>query len=263
MFVTPVVHSRFRRERLKVKLVSSRSWQIAFGDDVARWERPREFMPGWTIALEIVIPNTEVVRPTPQIDVTAADVQWMPLYETDGDTATGLRILFSSADIPSSSQDWPGNDGSGDAELLARARLANGETVWFIRAKGEISEDLRAELDQNRLNNTDESLPQRSSAMQKQLSGEHSSIAGANTQPTYSRRTVATCSRIPLNYFVTSLTANSCPFLGDVGPSPGKMDGTTLAVRLTALLEDVFGRAWLQRAYTQHTDTVLANPNRR
>jgi hypothetical protein len=95
---------------------------------------PPEFRSGWTFAIEIVIPNTEVVPPFPVLETPAAAVRWCPTFDGDGDMAPALQLFLSASDVPSSTSNWPGNDGSGDAELLTRARLSNGETLWLVRA---------------------------------------------------------------------------------------------------------------------------------
>ncbi|MEO8449778.1 MAG: hypothetical protein ABI647_08320 [Gemmatimonadota bacterium] len=51
-------------------------WRIAVGEIVSRWNRPKEFRPGWTRGPDLVIPHSAVVVPSPALK--AEPVMWLP-----------------------------------------------------------------------------------------------------------------------------------------------------------------------------------------
>ena len=121
------------------------------GDQVDRWERPPELMPGWTLIAELVISKTEVVPPMPEpFAQSVARVEWLAPPNLSGDCGTAFRLLVSSPAVSYSTREWPGH-GEDDDDLVIKGRLRDGSAVWLIRVDAEIGGDLRSELEETRV----------------------------------------------------------------------------------------------------------------
>lgn len=151
---------------VKVSLHESGEWHHAFtkeyaadrgspllhpdGDRVVeRWTRPREFVPGFTMAFMIIVPSTEVTIPgRPLPGRYAKDVIWVD-PPTQG-FATYFRVILSSPEATSmSTSGWPGRDGM-ETQLLARTELTNGETLWVVTNEEAVSSEKQEQLEDYR-----------------------------------------------------------------------------------------------------------------
>ena len=122
----------------KVSLHESGSWQCGFISDKAAhpwgrqnrhweiWQRPSEFHPGLTMAIQILIPETEL-RAYSDSETQMANIKWLAQPKL-GD-CTELSILFQRGRPAGGT--WPGKD-SMATEALMRVRLLNRETLWVL-----------------------------------------------------------------------------------------------------------------------------------
>src|SRR5919107_5267804 len=145
----------FRRSE-KVSL-HERGWRKAFlakdspfvlpGEDRAtdKWERPPEFAPGVTKALEIIVPASEVTMPE-QSDVKpdweGKDVVWVP--SSPEGFATYFTIVYTASDITARNLEitWKTADGLHQytARSIWRTELPNGQAVWVVTHERPVPE---------------------------------------------------------------------------------------------------------------------------
>jgi hypothetical protein len=124
---------------LKVSLHASGLWRLAFTERyttmpgalvssdsdraAAKWSRPSEFRPGWTHALSVVIPASDLWRPDPPLRLPN-DVRWRPApgpgmesqFAVFLERATGLTARRPMGDV------------------MATFYLPSRENLWVIAA---------------------------------------------------------------------------------------------------------------------------------
>jgi hypothetical protein len=247
---------RIGDQLLSVALASSGIWRLERGGQVTEWRRPPEFMPGWTFAVEVVIPDTEVAPPMPFIDEPAEDVHWTPLPDRREDAATAFSVLISAADVPELTDEWPGHE-HGSEEVLMRARLGSGETVWIIRGHGDVSDELRSELEQIR-------REQGAAAIRAAARADPDALFGRTFIPRSGQHGQARLIELALRAFASAqgirdeLDRHEAAFPVPAGEKA--MDAGQMAIRLAALLEDLFGglpgelsgHRWLRAGPPEH-----------
>ncbi len=65
-------------------------WKITVGTAASRWNRPKDFRPGWSRGPDLIIPHTELTVPQPAVDPWPTDsVHWLP------GSAPGFQARFS------------------------------------------------------------------------------------------------------------------------------------------------------------------------
>ncbi len=91
------------------------------------WKRPPEIEPGWTSALLIIVPATQLGR-APDRDISRVPVVW---HRDPGEgIETRYWVLFAAPSVRPEGG-WPGRYSMG-TEQVGRLDLANGETVWIV-----------------------------------------------------------------------------------------------------------------------------------
>jgi hypothetical protein len=250
---------RMGHQHFHVTLASSGRWRVQGGEQVTEWQRPPEFVPGWTLAVEVVIPDSEVVPPMP-IDEPGVNVQWTPLPARPRDAATAFSVLISAADVSESTDEWPGHEHESE-ELLVRGKLASGETVWIIRGHGNISAELRSQLEQTRREQIESGVLAAADADADLVFGR----AFIPFIPQSGQHGPAQLIELALRAF-GSAQAHRDELDREEAASPRSvpgqkaMDPAQMALRLAALLEDLFGRLpgelsghrWLRAGPEEH-----------
>jgi hypothetical protein len=136
------ITARSLNNDLKVSLHQSGDWRHAFTVDgverlpeelrpddrtLERWDRPAEFSPGFTRALQIVVHPEDVDNP----ELTSIDpekVTWMPPPAED--EVGYFSVLLQGPDA-SPPPGWPGRKTMG-TEFVHREPLGNDETTWVL-----------------------------------------------------------------------------------------------------------------------------------
>ncbi len=111
------VHLEVQAARERVALTAYRTgrWRIEAGGAVSRWNRPREFRPGWIRGPDIVIPSAPAgVRP-PDVDPYPAEpIAWLP----PPPVGQQARVALLFAAVRSSEYPWRPLDTAGTVELV-------------------------------------------------------------------------------------------------------------------------------------------------
>jgi hypothetical protein len=76
-------------------------------------------------------------------------VNWIPPADPRGSPAHIFSVCLASPDIPADSDWWPGLTAH-KSEVLTRAPLANGETVWLISRVEHLPEDFLPRIEERR-----------------------------------------------------------------------------------------------------------------
>jgi hypothetical protein len=92
---------------------------------VHKWERPREFSPGLTRAMQIALAGVDVDCPPSKS--SSGKVTWL---EPPGKDEVGIFDVLLSR-LPHSSDDWPGRAGMGTAPVF-HTQLATEEVLWVL-----------------------------------------------------------------------------------------------------------------------------------
>jgi hypothetical protein len=125
---------------IKVSLHASGDWRHAFSQEhyrdplpsapskrrrvISKWERPPEFTPGYTRALQILVPDEHIV--TPQDDgIHDLEVHWSPR------PGPGHELYFTCILGPQDAEGWPGRDSMG-TQLIHREDLGTGDRLWLL-----------------------------------------------------------------------------------------------------------------------------------
>jgi hypothetical protein len=149
------VAARSVNNDLKVSLHRSGDWRHAFTVDgverlpeelkpdervLSRWERPAEFAPGFTKALQIVVHPEDVDNPKLE-SLDPDKVSWMPAPAAD--EVGYFTVLLEGPDAGPTSG-WPGRKSMG-TEFVHREPLGNEETAWVLwhveERRSEVEED--------------------------------------------------------------------------------------------------------------------------
>lgn len=132
-------------------------WRIAFvrsdspflkpGQDraVQEWSPPAELTPGWTRALNLGIPASEVVMPRYRSALTDK-VTWFPVPPAGW--AVNFDVFFASPAVLGPDE-WPGRDSMGTRPVF-RAPLADGRTVWLLAHAAKVDEGVREGIEKVR-----------------------------------------------------------------------------------------------------------------
>jgi hypothetical protein len=92
---------------------------------VHKWERPPEFSPGLTRAMQITVAGVDVDSPPSKS--SSGKVEW---FDRPADDQVGIfDVVFSR--LPNSAHDWPGRLGMGTVPVF-QTRLATGERLWVL-----------------------------------------------------------------------------------------------------------------------------------
>lgn len=156
------VSARGIESDFKASLHSSGRWRVGFTQKVAKrqpdlgfpggdrallkWRRPFEEVPGWTNALVIIVPASEVVEPrSPRTEPSLArkDIVWVP-RASDG-YATWFCVFFTAPWKTAEFEALPGDEREVPG-LIWRFLLPNGETVWVTQWEDKLPEEFREEL---------------------------------------------------------------------------------------------------------------------
>src|SRR3989338_530076 len=132
-------------QAFKVSLHKSGIWRIAFvkelkrSDDTAdrvivKWQKPGEFVPGWTASIAVAVSSIEPARPFKKVRVEDTRIVWF------SQQTKGKRLLFK---ILISSQGMSETDlkkiiVAGD-KLAGRLVKTNGEIVWLVAREDNLS----------------------------------------------------------------------------------------------------------------------------
>lgn len=126
---------------IKVSLHASGRWQWSFTeefyDDKARgwirrpsrhvftWQRPAEIAPGVTLALRLVVPDSELTA----FSFREEGILWLPRPGDSRVVEITLLLLRPGTRVTG----WPGRRSMGTA-LLGSVVLPNGESMWLVWA---------------------------------------------------------------------------------------------------------------------------------
>jgi hypothetical protein len=149
----------------RISLHGSGKWRSAFTEDhVAKgspfvppgkdraydkWNRPPEFVPGITLAFNILVPTSEVTMP-PHLKANATlrgtDIVWVP-PASEG-CATHFTVLFTSAEVTATTlPGWPGRNSMG-TRLILMAPLPNTECVWLVAYEQPIPQEQKQMIEE-------------------------------------------------------------------------------------------------------------------
>ncbi len=137
----------------KASLHQSGTWQVSFtyqfiskisdrgtwtkiSRHFDRWQRPNEIGPGVTLALRILIPNSEL-REVENHTGSTKPVHWVPA------PGIGLAVSFDILITKPGTQilDWPGKHSMG-TELVSWFSLANNEVLWLVNRTEPVSQEV-------------------------------------------------------------------------------------------------------------------------
>src|SRR5512134_764405 len=111
------VHLGVRATRAELHLIAypTGRWRITIGDDVSKWNRPKEFRPGWTRGPDLLIPHCPGPVRLPEVDPLAHEpVTWLP------PPAPGFAARFSLllASPRAEGSQWRPQDAPGTVGLV-------------------------------------------------------------------------------------------------------------------------------------------------
>ena len=131
------VANRHVAGQLKISLHQSGMWRLAFtqqfaatlqatgagSDDrvQAKWTRPAERRSGWTHAMSIVVPVTELWKPIPPLNLPL-DIRWRQVPAQGMESHFAMMLERGSGYVDRR----PGGD------VIAVLPLPNGENLWVI-----------------------------------------------------------------------------------------------------------------------------------
>jgi len=126
---------------VKVSLHSTGPWQYSFTEQfydakargwirrpsrhIFRWQRPAEIAPGVTLALRVIVPDSEL---TP-FGFREEGILWLPRPGDGCVVEVNLFLLRPATRITG----WPGRRSMG-TELLGSAVMSDGGTMWLVWA---------------------------------------------------------------------------------------------------------------------------------
>jgi hypothetical protein len=150
------VAARATASDMKVSLHASGQWRAAFTEAhqrrkealippdqdraVDKWDRPTEFVPGWTRAFEIIVPASEVVESEEVIE-KPEEVVWIDTLP-DG-WATHFNIVLGAPGATGSDgRGFPTAEGREDhTDVVTVLELENGERVWVLVSAHEYEQE--------------------------------------------------------------------------------------------------------------------------
>jgi hypothetical protein len=124
----------------RVAFVDPQSPFLAPGQDraILKWERPPD-RNGWTRAFAIGVPDSELTKPTTV--AKAPEMDWFP--RPGPEMTWNFDLFLATADAARG--DWPSRREDG-ATIVHQAWLASGEVATLIARRGEVSENLKANI---------------------------------------------------------------------------------------------------------------------
>jgi hypothetical protein len=144
---------------LKISLHQSGIWVAAFPEHsrivapdsgnrrVARWERPDEFVRGWTLAAHIDVPSVarDVGLPRRNLDVRGRPVTWIAPAGLHG----GVLVSVYMARPGYAADDWMRTvAGIPNGDELAALRKFNGETVYVMADRRPMGDEYESALNE-------------------------------------------------------------------------------------------------------------------
>jgi hypothetical protein len=132
---------------VKVSLHASGRWRVAFVenldgpdsvDDRAafKWNRPPEFVPGWTEGLGLLVPILRPRLPSPRFVVESKDILW--IQRPRQGQKLFFKLLISGPEL--TKDDVPQVTQPGD-EIVGGVAKQNGETIWVVAREAGMTPD--------------------------------------------------------------------------------------------------------------------------
>lgn len=131
-------------QAFKVSLHRSGIWRIAFvkelkrKDDatdrvIVRWEKPKEFAPGWTPSIGVLVSSIKPHRPFNKVKIEDGRIIWFP-EPADGKRAV-FKILISTPEMTESDFKKVFSEG----RIVGTLTKKNCEKIWLILKEDNLS----------------------------------------------------------------------------------------------------------------------------